>query len=70
MAFRKKAEPLTMASETLQRHPCLLPQPPSSLVTLAFILVFLLTVFSTFPGPLHMLFSLLGVLSSRTPLTA
>lgn len=36
-----------MVSETLQPHPCLLPQPPSPLVTVVFILVFPLTKSST-----------------------
>ena len=45
MALRKKAEP---ESEALQRHPFLLPQPPSSLATLASILVSLLIMLSTF----------------------
>ena len=50
MALRKKAEPL-MESETRQRHAFLVPQPPSSLVPLASILVSLFTVLSTFSEP-------------------
>ena len=50
VALRKKAEPL-MESETRQRHAFLLPQPPSSLVPLASILVSLFTVLSTFSEP-------------------
>ena len=40
-----------MESETRQRHAFLVPQPPSSLVPLASILVSLFTVLSTFSEP-------------------